>query len=399
LKIVSLAPVAPSPTLEEIFGPHHAFCPRASYSSYGWLPEDQAVLDSLTGGQLAVMGSMPVLCSRAVASGESLTLLREAGLAPASCRHVYSGEDDYRRKLRELSSDHKLVLQHVHPPEEVDPEAYWIPRELLAFLNNKANLADLVPSGQVPRRTIVAPERLKEVVGAFGLPSVTKAASDLSSGSGLDVVLCRIPADVLHAEERFACCERVVVEEFLCMERNLCVQFFASVDGSIRYLGSTEQVVDGQGNYLGNWVDAASGVPAEVVELGETIMAKAAAMGYRGVAGFDTAVLPGGGLAVFDLNFRLNGSTAALMLFSGVSQREAQTARFRPFRSHLALGPTLRVLRRAIRDGELVPLSFYNPFAGPVPGRPPSLSGMLFGSSRNEVRKKEARLAAEGIGW
>ena len=59
-------------------------------------------------------------------------------------------------------------------------------------------------------------------------------------------------------------------------------------------------------------------------------MRAAAARGYRGIAGIDVAFLEDGPPRVLDLNFRVNGSTAAAWLRSAVErERGAGSMRLR----------------------------------------------------------------------
>lgn len=58
---------------------------------------------------------------------------------------------------------------------------------------------------------------------------------------------------LLWATRFFAACQSVVVEEFLRVKKNFCVQFAKTIKGEIRYLGTTEQITNAAGIYVGNW--------------------------------------------------------------------------------------------------------------------------------------------------
>ncbi|GGE18613.1 hypothetical protein GCM10011571_20670 [Marinithermofilum abyssi] len=89
---------------------------------------------------------MSALCSQAVATDVIINLLKEAGLETTSERYVYSTAEEYREMLRKLSKgNEKILLQYPHPAGELNEKSYWIQPELLAYLNNKASIDQLVP--------------------------------------------------------------------------------------------------------------------------------------------------------------------------------------------------------------------------------------------------------------
>jgi hypothetical protein len=85
----------------------------------------------------------------------------------------------------------KIVVQHIYPTGVLNDGAMWIHSQLLSYLNNKANLADLVHPANVSTRHVTTPEEFLGNKAAQFLPIVVKAATDLSSGGGADVALCR----------------------------------------------------------------------------------------------------------------------------------------------------------------------------------------------------------------
>jgi hypothetical protein len=383
--------IEPSLTLGAVFGPGHVFSPRASHTPYGWLPRDPAVLDFLTGGQLAVAGDLPVRCSRAVCTPRVLRLLESAGLEVSAPLETYEGEADYLEGL--LAPGRRIVVQHLHPPGEIPADRYWIPPELLARLNNKANLAELAPPGHVPARRV---EPAEAIPGAK-LPVVVKAASDRSSGAGVDVVICTRPEDLAHAAAYFAGTGQVVLEELVDVVSNFCVQFAITADGRLVYLGSGEQVVDAAGRYLGNWIGPQDEVPETAVEVGWAIVERGRELGYRGIAGFDVVVTRDGRTLAIDLNFRVNGCTVGMLLHAGLAQAMgAPVARFRSWQAPAGVD-LFAVAAAAVERGDLVPLAAYDPEAEPQREAPARLSGLLVGASREEVLARERRLAAEGL--
>lgn len=390
--------IRPSFTLMEVYGQGLLFNSRASFTSFGWLPVDQAVLDSLTGSPLTIAGDMPVLCSRSVVNEKSLLLLRKAGFEIATNIEIFNNKKDYLSKLTHNSS--RVILQHVHPKNELAVKKYWILPELLSFLNNKANLKRLVPNGYVPHRKSVPLSSLfiDKFFTEIKPPVVIKAASDQSSGGGVGVRICRSEEDIYSAAHYFASCDSVVVEDFIPIKQNLCVQFVAICDRRIIYIGSAEQVIDDQGRYMGNWLDPHCEPPETAISVGKTIMEQAVSLGYRGFAGFDMALLFDGRILVFDLNFRLNGSTVALLFYESIVKALATPVlRHRSWQIHGSFGELLAVVQMAMDKGYLIPLSIYNPEESSYPNSNPTLKGLLLGTTREQVSERERQLAERGL--
>ncbi|HEX2051186.1 MAG TPA: ATP-grasp domain-containing protein [Actinomycetota bacterium] len=386
----------PAATLADVYGDAKVFVPRASFTDYGWLPSDPAVLDFLTGGQLTVAGDMPVVCHASVATDWIVDVLLGAGFDVAPNRLVYRDRDDCATLLRGLGRRAgSLVLQHAHPPNEIPDDAYWIDRALLTFLNNKGNLERLVPEELCPRRRLVPLDRL--CTEPRGFPVVVKAPSEMSSGAGFAVAICHTPEELAAAATRFAACRNVVVEDFIDIERNLCVQYVVSHDGLVSYLGAAEQVVDDDGNYLGNWLERAA-APPSVVAAGSGVVQAAADLGYRGIAGLDIVVARDGAVLVIDLNFRLNGSTVPLLFADALAgaHGDDHVARFRGWR--VAAGRSVRgVVETATATGDVVPLSMFDPAMSPYEGALGRVAGMVVGASRAEVEDAERRLRELGL--
>jgi hypothetical protein len=356
----------------------------------------------LSARELPVAGRTPLLCSAATVTEHSLELLAEAGLPiDATLVRRFADATEYADLLDELAhSSARLVIHHVHAPDELEAERYWIPRELLCRLNNKASLTDLVPADLVPERRLSRPDALPpaERLLAHG-PVVLKVATDQSTGGGLDVWVCHRADDVDAARIALRDAELVVIERHLDIRRNLCVQFAAAADGQVHFLGAAEQVSDPRGGYQGNWLEGDLAAPAEMIAAGTAIMRQAAALGYRGFAGFDMATCGDGTTKVFDLNFRVNGSTAGLLLHADLARtRAAPVARYRVWHGNGDFAALLATARNAVRRGTLVPLATYDPAADSAAGARPALAGLLLGASRDEIRRHEAELAQSGLG-
>ena len=389
----------PTLTLGDIFGTELLYSPRASPNACAWLPCDEAVLDMLTGNQLTILGSMPILCAAGVSSPEALGLLHDAGfqVPAAPCR--YRDGADYLRLLSDLSgSGRKIVVQHVHPIAELAPDTCWVPPATLSFLNNKGNLAELVDAPHLPARRIVTTDRLRAKPSPPNLPLVLKAVTDESTGGGIDVVICGTAEELDRAAAYFGACADVVVEDFIEIGRNLCLNYAVTAAGRITYLGCAEQVSDAQGKYHGNWIDAESEAPAVAVEVGVHVVRAGLDRGYWGCVGVDMAIEEDGRVVVFDLNFRLNGSTAALLLAESVRSSLGQPViRLRSWRGKGTYREMLNAAYTAMGKGLLLPLNSYDPVAGGQPHAPPRMAGLIIGGSRDEVNEREGELAALGL--
>lgn len=383
--------ILPDPSFSEVFGTGTTYNPCVSFEEPGWLPPDRSALDFLSGGQLVALGGMPAVCARAVVTRRSVELLDAAGLSVPDDLRTYDSHESYRSVLRQLARGAgPVAMQHVHPERELAGRSYLVPPDVLSRLNNKANLGELVPADHVPPRTTLTPAALNEMTARA--PVAIKAATDESTGGGYAVRVCRTSADVDQARQFFARCTAVVVEPLLTMEQNLCVQYSAAIDGEVRYIGTSEQVIDSNGRYAGNWLHRGTELPA-AVELGRVIMERAVASGYRGFAGFDMAVTSLRRLLVFDLNFRTNGSTVSLLLLRSVEEiLGPQVVRLRSWTTSKMFGQVADVVKRWVADGALLPLCVYDPGPATERGRETRLMGMVLGASRSEVREREARL-------
>lgn len=392
--------IRPSVTLSDVFGPEPVFNPRGSFHGYGWLHRELSTREFATGGVLPTAGATATICSRAVTSPAGLDLLADAGLPEPGPLLTYTDEAEYSERISEvIAAARPVVMQHVQRTDETPPESYWVARSLLAFLNNKGNLAELVPREALPRRRLVKPTDLAGLGRArANLPVALKAASDRSSGGGFAVILAHSPDDLERASKQFGGCRRVVLEEFLDIRENFCLNF-AATDRESFYLGAAEQVVDAAGAYQGNWYEPDRQPPPEAVRLGREVMRGAASRGYRGFAGFDMAVLSDGRVKVFDLNFRLNGCTKVLLLYESIRRAFGAgcIGRGCSLRASGSFAAMCKTARAALQERLLLPLITYDPAAIPVPTGPPMLWGLVLGESRPEVEAKLGYLAARGL--
>ncbi|MDM5337017.1 ATP-grasp domain-containing protein [Fictibacillus enclensis] len=391
--------IVPRYTFSEIYGPDLIFNPRPSFAHNKWIPDCPVKLDLLTGSQFAVMGDMPVICSRSVTTRQATDLYERAGLQLRFPMHYYSTEEDYRNLFKRLEDERKrMVVQHIHPEEEMSALNYWIDPKLVQYLNNKANLEELVPEGHAPKRVSTTAAKLHEHLEAFSFPCVVKAATNEANAAGFDVFICRTDEDIQKAEKFFETCEGIVIEEYLEIEHNYCVQFACTFDEKLIYLGSTVQNIDENAKYKGNWVDEDSEPDSEVIKIGRRIMEEGCKRGYRGIAGFDIAVTPDGRKIAFDLNYRVNGSTAALLLKDSITEQLGKrVVKYVSWKSSGGIEPLYDTVKQAIEDGYFVPLSIYNGSESPYEDADTLIQGLVLGDSRYEADQKEHIFERAGL--
>ena len=391
--------IKPSMKLSSIYGTDLIFLGRPSPNARRWLPRNEISLDMLTSSMLTVVGDMPIVCAASVSSHDALCLLRDAGFQISCEIYRYFDVADYMSMLKKICADESVVaVQHVHPLTDIPAEFCCIEPETLSFVNNKANLNKLVPPGNTPVREIVSVDQMTFLDRKFNLPFIIKAVTNESTGGGIDVGICREIKDIEKATADFADCQHVVVEEYLDIRKNLCLNYCVKADGEINYLGFAEQVSDEQGMYQGNWIEAGDKCSLDAIEVGISICRKAFEMGYYGIVGIDLAVFENGNCKVFDLNFRCNGSTPALLYAESLYKHHPnQVMRFRRMTGRYNYRDLLNSVYKAMDKGILLPLGSCDPEAGPYVQEKPILNGIILGENRQHIMENERDLISMGL--
>lgn len=386
----------PVSSMAEVFGQGMIFSPRAPVHGSNWLPPSRE-LEFMTGRELTISGDMPVICHNCVAEPEGLALLRGIGHRLSHQIFTYQDFNDRQQLLKRFSgSGHKIVVQHVHPPAELVPEACWVSPKLLAWLNNKAQLNQLVPLRWCPDRSLVVPRQLLEYAGTF--PAVVKAATDLSTGGCVDVRICRTHDEIKDAYRLFTDCETVVIEEFLELHRVLNVQFTISQRGVIRYFGSSEQMITPDLKPAGNWLSPDSSAPADVIDAVALVATDAAQRGYTGYVGVDVGMPHDGSWRLIDLNFRLNASTTPLHLMPLLrTVTDQPCAMYRTFGYSGNFASMLQAIESAFNRGWLLPNSFFNPELTGDNSALPRAGALVPVESREHLQERQLQLAEKGF--
>lgn len=388
----------PAATFSEVFGNAAVFTGRSSPNASRWLPKDEMALDALSAAQLSIVGDMITVCAAAASTLDGLGLLRDAGFPIQAHLYRYRNAAEYLELIKRLCAEGKsFVTQHVHAETDLPLSSCLVKPEALSFVNNKAHLARFVQSENLPARQLVPIAELQTVRKTMRFPLVIKAITDESTGGGVDVRICRRAKDLRAAAAYFYDCPCVVVEDYLDIRGNLCLNYFIDKEGGIVYLGFAEQVSDDEGRYQGNWIEDSSCADG-IVTAGREVAGRAFESGYYGFMGMDVAVLADGQFKIFDLNFRANGSTPALLYAESIRESfNKSVMRFRRFTGTGDYRQMLKIVYRAMDEDIFLPLASCDPSAGSYGDKRPVLNGLILGNTRQEVLERELKLASMGL--
>ena len=386
-------------TLWDLCGPGYVFNSRASPRASAWLPSSDALADARTGNQVVVLGQTPVICSAAVRNKSALDFLSAIGFSIAPC-YSYHNEKERLEIINNLARQGiKFVVQHVHPFDEIPPEHCWVAPQTLSYLNNKANLVSLVsPEYTLPCKTIQADEVGNHEELGFGFPFVVKVATDETSGGGSAVFVCDSRQSVMSLNSKLKPEQPLVIEQYVEMVSNKCVNFAIDRQGKIIFVGASEQIIKDQTYYEGNWLDKEAHIPAKAIEVGRKVVTAGVEMGYRGFVGLDMAFLADGSFFIYDLNFRFNGSTTPLLLFDSlVSHFGATVGRIGSWKFKGGFDQFLKAAVTAYQSYSLVPYGFFDPSSVGMKGATPALTGILLGSDCEDIQEKAEKIKMLGL--
>ena len=212
---------------------------------------------------------------------------------------------------------------------------------------------------------------------------------------------CHNVDDLRKSRIFFRSCKRVVIEEFLHIQKSLCLGFAATANGEIIYLGCSEQICNDHGKYSGNWFDETAAAPPAAIDIATRTVRAGMERGYYGWVGIDLAILEDGRIVLFDLNFRTNGSTASLLLADSILEHiGAKCMRLLSMKSSHHADTFTDLFHRiyaALDAGLLLPLITYNPAVLGHQNGIPRVTGLILGSDREEVIENERHLADLGL--
>jgi hypothetical protein len=371
-----------------VFGPGAVLTARLPRSADGANTADPHLCDAYTGPIMAIADETPVICSAGVASPCGLELLGAAGVPVSREIRTYRTAEEFHGLVGDvIANGERLLCQHVHGEDEVPADACMVAPDVLRYLNNKANLPAIVGAGGAPRRTSIAPED----VGTLGVDEswVLKVCSDDSSGGGYGVYVHQAgspiewPGFVQPGAE-------LIVEEYLDLVENWCVQFCVEVIGAPRLLGATEQLISATGAYGGSRVGGTV-LPQAAAELCQAVAERARERGFIGYCGIDTGLTSSGELRVFDLNFRINASTPPLLVLNAIAASRGPAwegrGRWQTYRHDGSLPDLVERLEAVYPDDVLVPVASYDPAFTANGAGPSLLWALLVGDDEQDLRR------------
>lgn len=314
-------------TLADFHPPFVTFNIRRSFTADCWGAFEQVDQDFRTAQCLTVAGGMSILAGRSVLHPHLDSFYACWNFDHSPTVFPFEGASEYSDRLTQIHSQGgQIAFQYVHPFGERPDAEYWIPREVLSRVNDKAFLGELVPTDFVPARRLMETRDFIESATNGNLTFqgnprfVVKGTGDESSGGGRSVAIVRSAADLRASVQRMSLSESVLVEELLEIQDNFNLTYATRGD-EILYLGASQQLTDASGRYLGNWFEKDRAPTKDMIEIGHAIMERATAWGYRGIAGFDFVRDVHGQVYVIDLNCRINGSTPALLWIDALRRR------------------------------------------------------------------------------
>ncbi|HEY1538869.1 MAG TPA: hypothetical protein VGF63_05680 [Solirubrobacteraceae bacterium] len=384
------AAASSTPTRERtsVFGPGAVLTARLPLSEAGANTADPHLCDAYTGPIMAIADDTPVICSAGVASPCGLDLLGAAGVPVSREIRTYRTAQDFQRLVRDvLGNGERLLCQHVHGEDEVPADACMVAPGLLRYLNNKANLPAIVGADGAPRRTSIG---FEDVAALREDESwVLKVCSDDSSGGGFGVYVHEAGTAVQRPRFVRPGAE-LIVEEYLDLVENWCVQFCVGAIGAPRLLGATEQLISATGAYAGSRVGGTV-LPAAAAELGQAVVERARELGFIGYCGIDTGLTSSGELRVFDLNFRINACTPPLIVLNALAASRGSSwagrGRWQTYRHDGSLPDLVKRLEAVYPDRALVPIASYDPaFTANGPGQS-LLSALLIGDDEQDLQR------------
>ncbi|MBE9208888.1 ATP-grasp domain-containing protein [Nostoc sp. LEGE 06077] len=198
-------------------------------------------------------------------------------------------------------------FDHLKPDKHaVDPDTHY-------YLLNKATLSDLgIPHPKYETYNLHQ-INLEDIPLPEQFPYLIKTSHGLS-GEGTYII--NNTEDLQYCLEEIRkyldikLLETIVVSEFINnVVNNYCVQFYVNNAGDIKLIGTTNQIVTPEGNYLGGMINYCETDMNRFAQMIAAIGKYAHQQKYFGVIGFDVLENKDGQMYVIDVNFRVNGST------------------------------------------------------------------------------------------
>lgn len=375
--------------LDGLYPERSFFAPRTVMDRMRWVTDESFRLDALTGGPIVVMGDMPLICSRQVASSLILDFFCQSGLTPARNLMLFETEADSVALARDcISRGYKLACIYPAPLDlQADPSLV-VPLALYNWLNDKANLSRLVDERYLPRYQVIETGRLPDLRDVFsGTPLFIKACYPGASGGGKDVWYCTDPTGIAAAlsclDEGKEGLSGVRVEQALDIALSWCLSL-SILDEGVRYVGAAMQLFGRPGKQSGSRIDPDRMPPDALVNIARSIASRARDLGFRGVAGFDLGVTSEGRPYVFDLNFRIAASTPQILLHGQATARvNARISESWNVMIRGELSPALHRIAPFAHNGSFVPIRLYE--GTPISQNRSIITGMIVAPTLAEL--------------
>lgn len=377
-----------------LFGPGVAFAARTDLHQTRMIGFSSFALDSVTNVLLGLLNGMPTVRHICGVTDEGLGVLERAGLHVDEDMRTFETATQAKCRTKELIEEgYKLAWPYPLPVATYPAKAQLVSRDLWRRLNNKKNLADIVAAKHLPDRRIV----LLDDPAAFRFdgPVFLKSGTAEATGIGYAVRYCTNEAEFLAAVDSLKAlgdASDVIVENDMDVVSCWCVSLVLS-DTSVRYAGAAEQLFDRPGHQSGSIINPANPFPKAAIALAKDVGEAARALGFRGVAGLDIGLTTQGRLIVFDPNFRIQGSTAQVMLHGPATRRSGlAVSQAASFNSSLNIRQLARALSGPIDDGWYVPIRLIDGARHPEPPSNSTLTGFVLGKTPAGAARRRAEI-------
>jgi hypothetical protein len=381
----------------EVYIPENtAFMARTSSAEtrlLGYSPLQSETLASHTMGLFPGRSTVRPL---AAVTEEVLSLFEASGILVAEKIRTFSDLGEAESSGLELArSGHKLAYIYPLSKEVFQEDDLWVPRDLYHFLNAKRSLFGLVPEEHRAHRYIASICQLRRE--GYQKPVFLKYADASATGWGFAVRGVRLMEEfstALDTFESMGCgpSTELVVEAYEQVETCWCASL-AIADGQSECFGGAEQLFAAAARQSGSVIDPDNAFPSAAAQVCRSVAERARKMGYRGFAGIDIGRTVDGRLLIFDLNFRVNASTAQLVYHAAACDRSGLAAS-RSF--NCRAGGPFKVLagklRPELESGRLILTRVIDAAFMPLAEGRHFVDGFVLGRDRSDAEAQALRL-------
>ena len=380
--------------LMPLFEPGVAFAARTDLRQTRMIGFTGFALDSVTNVLLGLLNGMPTVRHICGVTDEGLAVLERAGLHVDEDMRTFETAAQAKRRAKELIEEgYKLASPYPLPVATYPRKAQLVSRDLWRRLNNKKNLADIVPAQHLPDRRIVPLD--DPAAYTFDGPVFLKSGTSEATGIGYAVRHCTNKAEFRAAFDSLKAlgdASDVIVETDMDVVSCWCVSLVLT-DTGVRCAGAAEQLFSEPGKQSGSIINPANPFPKAAIALALDVGEAARAKGYRGVAGLDIGLTTDGRLIVFDPNFRIQGSTAQVILHGSATKRSGlPVSQAASFNSSLNIRQLARAIGGAVDDGWYVPVRLIDGARHPEPPSNSTLTGFVLGKTPADAERRRTRL-------